>query len=202
MKKLLLLLLLLSSGSLFAQRINESPYDYYGGQTFIGGDLVFGKMSDYSGALLGASFGRNITSRFAVGIGGHFLYTDMDESIPVVSAAPFARYNFIIDGPVAVYAQANLALAVAFVDSESYGVLWPNISGGMSYRLSRHFTAFAQMGLLSSIFFTFGSGMSDSGSGSGSGSGYDGGDSSIDLDDYPIIFGFTRHPSIGIYYTF
>lgn len=196
MKKAFFLILLLSSVSLFAQR--QSPYDYYSGQTFIGGDLVLGKLSDSSGGLVGLSVGRNISPRFAIGVGGHFLFANQDDAVPVVTAAPFARYNLLIDGPVALYAQANLAVAVAFVDSESYGVFWPNLSGGLSYRLSDHFTAFAQMGLLSSVFFTFGSGMSDSGNG---GSEY-GGDTPFDLDDYPLVVGFTRCPALGIYYTF
>jgi len=134
---------------------------------------------------MGVSVGRNISPRFAAGIGGHFLLFNDYISVSAVSVAPFVRYNFVMDGPVALYAQANLVIAAAFEKSSTAGAFWPNITAGMSYRLSEHFTAFAQMGLISTVIFTFGKDIP-----------------SLDLKETPMVCGFTRYPALGIYYTF
>ena len=160
---------------------------------------------DLTGALVGVSYGRNLTERMAIGVTADFGLGKYEDSIPLLSASPFFRYNILIDGPVAVFFQANVTIAALFEDSKSYGVIWPNLSGGLSYRLSDHFTAFAKMGILSHMIFPFGSGFSDDGS---SGEWDDDWkdewkyEISSDNGGFPFFAGFTKHPAVGIYYTF
>ena len=139
----------------------------------------------------------------AFGLATDFGVGNYDESVSFLMGSPFFRYNILIDGPVALFLQANLTIAAAFYDSESYGVVWPNLSGGFSYRLSDHFTAFAKMGMLSHMAFAFGSGLSDGGSSDGSwDDDYWDDEFPFDGDGFPFFVGFTKHPVIGIYYTF
>ena len=191
--------------SLSGQEQSEEEY-YHAGQSFVGGNVAIGKVSPYSGGLLGINYGRTLSKRFSAGVGVNVGFANPEEFIPFFSIAPFARYNVLMDGPVALYGQANLAVAMAFYDGENGGVIWPNLSAGISYRLSKHFTAFGQMGLVHLFAIPFGSMFSNGGSGSGSGSGYypddewDGPGSSG--SDFPILVGISNHPVIGIYYTF
>lgn len=204
MKKTILLFCLLFSVALFGQE--RSSLDYHAGQNFIGADMAVLHFEDFTGALVGVNFGRNLTERMAIGAAAGFGLGNYDESIPVLCASPFLRYNILIDGPVAVFLQANLTVAAVLYDSESYGIIWPNLSGGLSYRLSEHFTAFAKMGMLSHMFFAFGSGTSEGGSSGGSwvddwtGEWHD--QTSSDNGGFPLLAGFTKQPVIGIYYTF
>lgn len=189
MKKTLLLFSLLFSVALFGQE--RSSLDYCAGQNFIGGDMAFVHYDDFNGAILGVNFGRNLTDRMTIGVDTDFGIGKYDDSVKLLSASPFFRYNILIDGPVAVFLQANVTIAAGLYDSDTYGVIWPNLSGGLSYRLSDHFTAFAKMGMLSYMAFTFGSGFSEMDI-----SDY------IDTSEFPLFAGFTKHPVVGIYYTF
>lgn len=201
MKKLLVFLCLLCSLSLFAQK--RSDLGYQAGQNFVGADFAFLTYDDFSGGLVGVNFGRSLSERMAFGLATDFGVGNYDESVSFLMGSPFFRYNILIDGPVALFLQANLTIAAAFYDSESYGVVWPNLSGGFSYRLSDHFTAFAKMGMLSHMAFAFGSGLSDGGSSDGSwDDDYWDDEFPFDGDGFPFFVGFTKHPVIGIYYTF
>ena len=200
MKKSLAFICLLFSVALFAQE--KSSLGYHAGQNFVGADFAFLTYDDFSAGLLGVNYGRSLSDRMAFGIAAGFGVGKYDESASLLSASPFFRYNVLIDGPVAVFLQANLTIAAALYDSESYGVVWPNLSGGISYRLSDHFTAFARMGVLSHMAFAFGSGFSDNGSSGGDWDDDWDDELPIDFDGFPFFTGFTKQPVIGIYYTF
>lgn len=199
MKKVFILIAsMLVSLSAWAQ------YSSNGHQSYFGASFGFGSFSDYSAGLVNVTFGKEFSDHLDLGLSLGYASVKLDETkLPGAAVTPFVRYNYLHDGPVALFAQFNLAIGAIFPKEDTYGVIWPHLTGGLSYRMSEHFTAFAQMGLLSKWFFVFSSSDSGSGSGSGggSGSGYDF-DDEIENGDYPLLFGATSHPTIGIYYTF
>ena len=186
MRKLFVILaVVIGSLSAYGQEA-ESP-GYSVGQNFIGADIGYFHYSQYSGFIVGASYLRNLSGRIGVGASVEFLHLTYGFTYPVLTATPFVRYSFLKEGPVALFAQFNVLVATAFMDSETIGVIWPNFSLGLTFRMSEHFTAFAQMGLVSLIPIPFGSGYER--------------DPDAELN-IPVAVGFTRHPSLGIYYTF
>ncbi len=61
-------------------------------------------------------------SVFSVGVGANVGFVSPGDAIPFFSIAPFARYNFVMEGPVALYGQANLVVAMLFPEERNGGV--------------------------------------------------------------------------------